>query len=190
MVVVICLICKRKFKDKSPHLIGYKFCCREHWRQYLREKGSWNKGKKWKDMYNKDTLEKLQKRIRSTGKDHHLYGTKRPDLVLSNIMNNPMHSSERKQEIQDIINKNSTGDAIIKLLKTMNQHKLYAYQRKAYERYGKKCYICFQTEGQIDVHHKDKNHKNNKIENLQVLCASCHGKLHKPKSIKRKKSNN
>lgn len=65
------------------------------------------------------------------------------------------------------------------LLKNMILDKLYVYQRKAYEFYGKKCSICVEMEGQIDVHHKDKNRKNNTIENLQVLCASCHAKIHK-----------
>jgi 5-methylcytosine-specific restriction endonuclease McrA len=26
----------------------------------------------------------------------------------------------------------------------------------------------------MDIDHKDGNHKNNKIENLQELCANCH----------------
>jgi hypothetical protein len=27
---------------------------------------------------------------------------------------------------------------------------------------------------QLDIHHKDGNHKNNCVDNLQVLCANCH----------------
>ena len=33
----------------------------------------------------------------------------------------------------------------------------------------------------IDVHHKDMNYKNNSIENLMLLCRSCHLKIHRNK---------
>lgn len=190
-----CKVCGIEFKDSHPAKKINKFCCREHWLKYLREKGSWNKGKKWDDMYSKDTLDKLKTRITTTGEDHHMYGIKRPDVVFSNIMNNPMHSSQRKQEIQDLIDTNCTRDVIMKLFKNINQHKLYAYQRKAYAKYGKRCSICFETNGQIDVHHINGDHKKNNIENLQVLCARCHALLHKnpdalPKSINNNEPNN
>lgn len=45
------------------------------------------------------------------------------------------------------------------------------------------CSICLSKE-KIVVHHKDRNHKNNNPENLQILCSSCHSKLHNPIGIK------
>lgn len=39
------------------------------------------------------------------------------------------------------------------------------------------CSICGSKKF-ILIHHKDKNRKNNKLSNLQVLCKSCHSKTH------------
>lgn len=44
------------------------------------------------------------------------------------------------------------------------------------------CEICGKKE-KLDVHHKDCDEQNNNIENLQVLCRSCHMKIHHPKSL-------
>lgn len=45
---------------------------------------------------------------------------------------------------------------------------------------GAKCVLCKETDRDVLVlHHKDGNRKNNKIENLVVLCANCHIKVHK-----------
>ena len=42
----------------------------------------------------------------------------------------------------------------------------------------RRCEMCGATDVRIEVHHKDKNWKNNNPDNLQVLCASCHRRLH------------
>jgi hypothetical protein len=57
-----------------------------------------------------------------------------------------------------------------------------AYRKIAFEDYGleKKCMQCGSTKN-IDVHHKDKNRKNNKLENLLVMCHKCHIKYHDKK---------
>ncbi len=46
---------------------------------------------------------------------------------------------------------------------------------------NKKCEICGYDEYDfcLDIHHKDKDAKNNHIDNLAVLCCMCHRKLHK-----------
>lgn len=31
---------------------------------------------------------------------------------------------------------------------------------------------------QLDIHHKDENHKNNSLDNLQTLCVNCHKECH------------
>lgn len=179
MAMVKCLVCGIVFKDRSPHLTGNKFCNREHWRQYIKENGTWNKGKDWKEMYDKSTYDKLKARITTTGKDHLRYGIRRPDMTLKNLIDNPMHSKEKRQQIEKDLSEDYE-ETIKKLMKNMTHDKRIAYQRIARETYGKSCTICGATkdEIQIDTHHKDGNHENNKIENLQVICASCHKKLH------------
>lgn len=150
MVMVNCTYCGKEFKDNHSNRPGKKFCCREHFRIFKKENGSWNTGKTWKEMYDKETLAKLEKRIHTKGEDHFNYNRKRPDLRERNIKN-----------------------------KIVIPDKHYAYQRKAWKKYGRICNKCGKTKGQIDVHHKDGNHSNNDINNLEVLCASCHAKLHK-----------
>lgn len=39
------------------------------------------------------------------------------------------------------------------------------------------CELCGATEN-VHTHHKDLNHDNNELSNLQWLCGSCHSKLH------------
>lgn len=49
------------------------------------------------------------------------------------------------------------------------------------DKYDNKCQICgwgeknpFTNMIPLEIHHIDGNHKNNKEENLQVLCPNCH----------------
>ena len=42
----------------------------------------------------------------------------------------------------------------------------------------KHCMICWSTE-RLQIHHKDKNHKNNDISNLIKVCFKCHCLAHK-----------
>lgn len=51
------------------------------------------------------------------------------------------------------------------------------YVERALNHYGKICSICKSTEN-IEVHHIDFDRTNNALENLQVVCKSCHRKLH------------
>ncbi len=48
---------------------------------------------------------------------------------------------------------------------------------KAIKLWGKKCVLC-KSEDKLNVHHIDKNWKNNSLENLVMLCSSCHSTLH------------
>ena len=51
------------------------------------------------------------------------------------------------------------------------------YRERALRAYGEKCDGCG-YEGDkrfLDVHHRDHNHSNHGLENLQVLCVCCHG---------------
>lgn len=51
------------------------------------------------------------------------------------------------------------------------------YRKTVIELLGDKCSLCDSTHDLI-VHHKDRNRKNNSVENLELLCASCHNKTH------------
>jgi hypothetical protein len=42
------------------------------------------------------------------------------------------------------------------------------------------CERCgFSNKDALEVHHKDKNRKNNLIENLEIVCANCHSIEHR-----------
>lgn len=44
---------------------------------------------------------------------------------------------------------------------------------------GTKCERCGYAKTEIlQVHHKDRNHKNNNIENLELICPNCHYEDH------------
>ena len=51
-----------------------------------------------------------------------------------------------------------------------------SYRERALRTYGAKCRGCGydEYEEMLDANHRDGNRKNNKIENLEVLCVWCH----------------
>lgn len=53
---------------------------------------------------------------------------------------------------------------------------LNTYRRIAFEQYEHKCKICGWNKDKriLEVHHIDENRKNNKINNLIILCPICH----------------
>ena len=53
------------------------------------------------------------------------------------------------------------------------------YRRKAFGKYNHACAVCGWDEDIriLEVHHKDENRENNKIENLCILCPTCHRKI-------------
>lgn len=55
----------------------------------------------------------------------------------------------------------------------------YVYRDKALRHYPHKCEVCGWDEDVdvLQVHHIDSNRNNNKLENLIVLCPTCHFKL-------------
>lgn len=54
---------------------------------------------------------------------------------------------------------------------------IHSYRKRAFEQKGSMCKICGSNQ-KINVHHKDKDRQNNKIDNLEVLCTNCHAKIH------------
>lgn len=43
------------------------------------------------------------------------------------------------------------------------------------------CILCEKVD-KLDIHHKDGNNRNNKIENLEFRCKKCHSKAHPRKT--------
>ncbi|MDD3531197.1 MAG: HNH endonuclease [Candidatus Pacebacteria bacterium] len=47
---------------------------------------------------------------------------------------------------------------------------------------GARCERCgYDKKEIINVHHKDWNHGNNNLDNLELLCPNCHAEEHYPK---------
>ena len=54
------------------------------------------------------------------------------------------------------------------------------YQKQAYRKYVHECVICNTTDMDIlEVHHIDGNRDNNILDNLIILCANHHSKVHR-----------
>jgi len=51
------------------------------------------------------------------------------------------------------------------------------YRRIAFENLPNLCEICGSL-NQLRVHHKDQNRLNNDLNNLMIVCKSCHNKIH------------
>lgn len=53
------------------------------------------------------------------------------------------------------------------------------YRLKAFEVYDHKCAICGWDEDEriLEVHHIDENHSHNELNNLVILCPTCHRKI-------------
>jgi hypothetical protein len=74
---------------------------------------------------------------------------------------------------------NSTTIAASKLRKLLIQEKIKE----------PKCEICGLSEWRgkpipLELHHKDGNHWNNNLENLQILCSNCHMQEHNYSNVK------
>ncbi len=56
-----------------------------------------------------------------------------------------------------------------------------SYRRLALQHNAPRCTICGYDahENVLEVHHKDKDRSNNELENLVVLCPTCHKELHR-----------
>ncbi len=54
------------------------------------------------------------------------------------------------------------------------------YRKIAFDNYPARCNRCPYDKYKevLQVHHKDKNRKNNSISNLEVLCPTCHAEEH------------
>lgn len=54
------------------------------------------------------------------------------------------------------------------------------YRSLALKHYGPSCKVCgYDNASVVQVHHRDKDRENNELENLVVLCPTCHVEVHK-----------
>lgn len=60
--------------------------------------------------------------------------------------------------------------------KTLTKYRLVCFRNNGLKKVCNRC--GFDNELAICVHHIDRNRSNNKIENLEVLCANCHAIEH------------
>lgn len=53
------------------------------------------------------------------------------------------------------------------------------YRSRAFKNYEHKCAVCGWNEDErvLEVHHIDSNRENNEIDNLIILCPTCHRKI-------------
>lgn len=65
---------------------------------------------------------------------------------------------------------NSKGEKIVKL---SNASWLYHKLKKKHT----SCTLC-KSNKYLDIHHIDKNRRNNSVKNLIILCRSCHRRVH------------
>jgi len=52
------------------------------------------------------------------------------------------------------------------------------YRQKAIEEYGEECQVCGRTSN-VEVHHRDGDRTNNRLENLIPMCRGCHTRVHR-----------
>lgn len=94
----------------------------------------------------------------------------------------------KKDYIFVAVNKGMSYEAIGKELGISKQrvHQIYKDYRTHYpDRVNeflkilreKPCDLCGSTKN-IHIHHKDGNREHNGVDNLMILCNSCHGKIH------------
>src|SRR5699024_2997435 len=75
---------------------------------------------------------------------------------------------------------NVTGVQTCALPISKNPKWFAAHKRAREIKIAKNCEMCLSTKN-LDIHHKDENWQNNSPQNLQVLCRSCHTKVHRKK---------
>jgi 5-methylcytosine-specific restriction endonuclease McrA len=55
---------------------------------------------------------------------------------------------------------------------------VHEYRKKALKVQEYKCAVCERTNLKLYIHHIDCNRANNSLQNLIILCAACHVKIH------------
>jgi GTP cyclohydrolase I len=97
-------------------------------------------------------------------------------------MQDPLQKSVRSEKLTGL---QRSEDEIEKSVISINGDVDLNYREKALSYYGEECAWCGESEvDRLIVHHKDGNNfgnnifTNNDVDNLVVLCRSCHGHVH------------
>lgn len=95
------------------------------------------------------------------------------------------------REHKDLAQRVESGEQFDSMRPNHYKDGMYWYRQKALSHYEHQCAICGWNEDVdvLEVHHIDENRDNNNIDNLIILCPTCHRKLtsHKYELINREK---
>lgn len=67
-----------------------------------------------------------------------------------------------------------------KITKKKGELPIWSYRKIAFANYALKCNRCDydRYEGVLQVHHKDRDRRNCNLDNLEILCPTCHSEDH------------
>lgn len=163
-----CVVCGKSFLSKY-HENGYSSCC--------------SKPCATKLLHSKEKLKIVKCVI--CGKEWEFKGTTTPKYCneCRKLVNNRLRieSSVRLgHTIQGFVGKggnNKKGEENPNYKTGIGNYRRLKYDYIVENNLPIECEICGSKDFLV-VHHIDHNRKNNKIENLQLICRSCHIKLH------------
>lgn len=83
------------------------------------------------------------------------------------------------REHKDLAQRVESGEQFDSMRPNHYKDGMYWYRQKALSHYEHQCAICGWNEDVdvLEVHHIDENRENNDIDNLIILCPTCHRKL-------------
>ena len=145
-----CIICKSRFYVPSYRINTAKFCSR--------------------DCQNHQQYKHYTRKCQGCGKDFNVSGSRQ----LRNFCDEKCRTIKSQTEIE--------RRRSIKLWAAQNRGSRSKYLRlQTLELHSHSCDICGYKDKDycLDMHHKDSNPNNNSKDNLGLLCAFCHRKLHK-----------
>jgi len=96
----------------------------------------------------------------------------------SNKQSNDWYKNNRQDKLVKMARYRSENKDLFDWYK--NKERFDGQRLKVLERDNYMCQTCGVPGGkELNVHHKDKNRKNNQLSNLITLCHSCHSRLHR-----------
>ena len=83
------------------------------------------------------------------------------------------------REHKDLAQKLDSGEQFEAIRPIHYGEKINDYRQKAFDTYEHKCSVCGWNEDEriLEVHHINSNRENNEIDNLVILCPTCHRKI-------------